>query len=120
MTPIRRVVWQALDNHASYPGMATGPDFSIVAMNQPAEALFSGIRSMVPADIAARWFPDHSADSEAPVVTLTVVFDGQPVRTITTVTRFDKPNDITTAELRVELMFPADAEAETFFRRRVP
>jgi len=46
------------------------------------------------------------------------VFDGRPIRTITTVMRFDKALDVTTSELVVELMFPADADAEAFFRDR--
>ncbi|EDM77268.1 transcriptional regulator, XRE family protein [Plesiocystis pacifica SIR-1] len=41
---------------------------------------------------------------------------GREVPTIATVLRFDKPLDVTVAELRVELIFPADDEADAFFR----
>lgn len=40
----------------------------------------------------------------------------QTVRTIAMVARFDWATDITLDELRVELMYPADADAERYFR----
>jgi hypothetical protein len=50
------------------------------------------------------------------------VFDlgGQVVRTITAVMRFDTAVEITTSQLRVELMFPADDAAEAYFRASRP
>jgi transcriptional regulator with XRE-family HTH domain len=50
------------------------------------------------------------------------VFDlgGQVVRTISTVMRFDTAIEITTSQLRIELMFPADAAAEASFRSHRP
>jgi hypothetical protein len=42
--------------------------------------------------------------------------DGAVVRTISMVARFDLAADITLAELRVELMYPRDVDAERFFR----
>jgi transcriptional regulator with XRE-family HTH domain len=42
--------------------------------------------------------------------------NGTVVRTISMVARFDVAADITLAELRVELMYPRDDEAERFFR----
>jgi hypothetical protein len=50
------------------------------------------------------------------------VFDpgGQVVRTISTVMRFDTAIEVTTSQLRVELMFPADNAAEAWFRARRP
>ena len=41
---------------------------------------------------------------------------GQVVRTIAMVARFDHTGDVTLDELRVELMYPLDADAERFFR----
>jgi hypothetical protein len=41
---------------------------------------------------------------------------GQVVRTIAMVARFDHIGDVTLHELRVELMYPLDADAERFFR----
>ena len=117
MEPVRRIVRQVLDNHEPYPGLALGPGHRIVMMNATARKLFAGIESLSPAEIAARWFPDQEiTEGEVPVYTPTVTFDGQRVRTLTTVTRFDRARDVTTSELAVELMFPADAHAETFFR----
>ena len=43
---------------------------------------------------------------------------GQVVRTIAMVARFDHIGDVTLDELRVELMYPLDADAERFFRTR--
>ncbi len=51
-----------------------------------------------------------------PVMCPTLWIDGRPVRTLSTVLRFDKAADVTTAELRVELVFPADEESEAFLR----
>ena len=50
------------------------------------------------------------------------VFDlgGQVVRTISAVMRFDTAVEITTSQLRVELMFPADDAAEAYFRASRP
>ncbi len=54
--------------------------------------------------------------SDLPVLCPTLLVQGRRIRTITTVMRFDKTTDVTTSELRIELMFPADAESEAFFR----
>jgi hypothetical protein len=40
---------------------------------------------------------------------------GREVKTVATVMRFDKAVDVTVAELRVELMFPADAAGAAVF-----
>ena len=50
------------------------------------------------------------------------VFDlsGQVVRTISAVMRFDTAVEITTSQLRVELLFPADDAAEAYFQGRRP
>lgn len=46
---------------------------------------------------------------------------GQVVRTISAFMRFDTAVKITTSQLRIELMFPADDVAEAYFQsRRLP
>jgi transcriptional regulator with XRE-family HTH domain len=45
----------------------------------------------------------------------TFLVDGTTVRTIAMVARFDPAADLTLAELRVELMYPADPDADRFF-----
>ena len=55
-------------------------------------------------------------DLDHPVLCPTLLIDGKRIRTLSTVLRFDKATDVTMAELRVELVFPADAEGEAFFR----
>ncbi len=119
MEPVRRVVRQVLANHAPYPALALGPGFTILEMNEPAERVFDGIRDMSPPEIAARWFPDQpflEADPSLPLHTPVLQVGDQKLRTITTVMRFDRARDVTASELVVELMFPADAEADAFFR----
>ena len=40
----------------------------------------------------------------------------QLIRTITVVAQFGAARDVTLDELRIELVYPADQEAEAFFR----
>jgi MmyB-like transcription regulator ligand binding domain len=47
-------------------------------------------------------------------------FGGQVVRTISTVMRFDTAIEVTTSQMRIGLMFPADDAAEAYFRNRQP
>jgi hypothetical protein len=49
-----------------------------------------------------------------------LLINGTVVRTISMVARFDLAADVTLAELRVELMYPRDADAERFFRGNHP
>lgn len=51
-----------------------------------------------------------------PVVCPVFEFGGRIVRTISAVMRFDSAVEVTTSQLRIELMFPADDEADAFFR----
>lgn len=44
--------------------------------------------------------------------------DGQIIRTLTVVAQFQSPVDVTLDELRVELIYPEDDEADRFFRQR--
>jgi transcriptional regulator with XRE-family HTH domain len=52
----------------------------------------------------------------SPVVCPVFEVGGQVVRTISAVMRFDTAVEVTTSQLRVELMFPADDAAEAYFR----
>ena len=56
----------------------------------------------------------------SPVVCPVFEFGGQVVRTISTVMRFDTAIEVTTSQLRIELMFPADDAAEAYFRTHQP
>jgi transcriptional regulator with XRE-family HTH domain len=58
--------------------------------------------------------PDDSPVS-CPVLDL----DGRMVRTVSTVMRFDTAVEVTTSELRVELMYPADADSDRVLREVV-
>jgi hypothetical protein len=63
--------------------------------------------------------PDAQTGS-SPVICPVFEFGGQIVRTISTVMRFDTAIEVTTSQLRIELMFPADEDAEAYFRTRGP
>jgi transcriptional regulator with XRE-family HTH domain len=56
----------------------------------------------------------------SPVVCPVFEVGGQVVRTISTVMRFDTAIEVTTSQLRIELMFPADDAAEAYFRAHQP
>lgn len=45
-----------------------------------------------------------------------IFIDGQEVKTISTVMRFDKVINVTMSEVRIELIFPADEESEQLMR----
>lgn len=54
--------------------------------------------------------------AEGPVLVVRFRFGDRVIRTFTTVMRFDTPHEVTLSELRVELVFPMDDEADAFFR----
>jgi transcriptional regulator with XRE-family HTH domain len=54
---------------------------------------------------------------QPPVACPTLVVGTDLVRTVTTVLRFDTATEVTTSELRVELMFPADDASDTVLRK---
>ena len=57
------------------------------------------------------------AGAPPPVVCARVRLDGQLLSTYSAVLRFETALDVTLAELRLELIFPADEETAEFFRR---
>jgi transcriptional regulator with XRE-family HTH domain len=60
--------------------------------------------------------PEGPASTDLPVVCPRFRIGGRVVRTVSTVLRFDSAVEVTTSELRVELMFPGDAASDAFFR----
>jgi MmyB-like transcription regulator ligand binding domain len=62
--------------------------------------------------------PPEIRAGSSPVICPVFDLGGQVVRTISTVMRFDTAIEVTTSQLRVELMFPADDAAEAWFRAR--
>ena len=66
--------------------------------------------------------PELSAPApggDSPVACPVFRIDGQLLRTISTVMRFDTATEVTTSELRVELLFPADEESDRLLRELV-
>jgi transcriptional regulator with XRE-family HTH domain len=61
--------------------------------------------------------PQHLSNIDFPVVCPRFKIEGQVIRTITSVMRFDTAIEITASELRIELMFAADDISETFFKK---
>lgn len=70
------------------------------------------------AELQARHVPRPLTGTlpDFPVVCPVFRVDGQRIRTISTVMRFDTAVEVTTSELRVELMFPADDQGARFFQ----
>jgi transcriptional regulator with XRE-family HTH domain len=62
----------------------------------------------------------HAPAGSFPVICPVFELDGQVVRTISTVMRFDTAVEVTTSQLRIELMFPADQAADDYFRTHPP
>ena len=48
----------------------------------------------------------------------TFLIAGREVTVIGLAARFDTPVDVTVAELRIELLFPADPDSQDFFQER--
>lgn len=63
---------------------------------------------------------DAASASALPVACPRFRIGERVVRTISTVLRFDTALEVTASELRVELMFPADAASDAFFRELAP
>ncbi len=63
--------------------------------------------------------PVSAVPSDDVVLSGTIRTEGRAIKTIATVLRFDRPIDVTVAELRVELIFPADSAADEFFQSLV-
>ena len=61
--------------------------------------------------------PRSAEPAELPVACPILRVDGQRIRTLTSVVRFDNAIDVGAAELRVELMFPVDDVGVAFFER---
>ena len=70
------------------------------------------------AETHVRALPESNSQilAEVPVVCPILRIGGQVVRTISTVMRFDSAVDVTVADLRVELLFPADDDSDAFFK----
>lgn len=79
------------------------------------EGLFALVRR---AEELARALPPPGIDAqpELPLACPRLKIGGRTLQTVTTVLRFDSSLEVTSSELRVELVFPADAESEAFFR----
>ncbi len=90
--------------------LVTG-DPEVAVLLRRAEELTRDLPVQVPA-------ADEDGDG-LPVACPILRLNGQLVRTISTVMRFDHATEVTTSELRVELMFPADETSEATFRRLV-
>jgi hypothetical protein len=60
--------------------------------------------------------PSPDAQPDLPFVCSRLKIGGRVVRTVSTVMRFDAAVEVTLAELRVEMLFPADEESDAFFQ----
>lgn len=60
--------------------------------------------------------PKHHSSNDDLIICPTFLINGQSVRTISMVARFGASRDIFLNEMRIETIFPRDAEAEAFFK----
>ncbi|MEL7304279.1 MAG: helix-turn-helix domain-containing protein [Myxococcota bacterium] len=58
--------------------------------------------------------PDHSPPVAGPIFDI----EGQRIRVMSTVMRFDNARDLTVADLKVELMFPVDEASASFLKSK--
>lgn len=58
---------------------------------------------------------DFQIDNELPVMSLVLEKNGKKASFFTTITTFGTPLDLTTQELRIELLFPSDEETKNIF-----
>ena len=57
-------------------------------------------------------------NDELAVICPVFIIDGQRISTVSTQMRFDTACEVTASELKVEMMFPADAASEAYFRNQ--
>lgn len=108
------VVWEGLDNRAEVSwALAELLERDALATGDP--SLFADL------DALRAWLastPPPPASDRAPMVICPRIrLGGQVLNTLTTVLRFGNANDLTLDELRVELVFPADAATEAMLRQ---
>jgi transcriptional regulator with XRE-family HTH domain len=98
------VAWAGLDRLRAHQRRAPfDPELQqLVTLAEAALADVPRPRSAPPALLVCPWFR----------------VGDQVIRTIAMVARFDHPAEITLDELRVELLYPMDEDAERFFRTR--
>ncbi|MBI3971217.1 MAG: helix-turn-helix transcriptional regulator [Chloroflexi bacterium] len=101
------VAWTFLRRLRSEVASA-GPDERLRALLERAETYMQGVP---PGDAG-----DADLGAELAVCPRLKIGD-QVIRTVSMVARFGGAREVTLDELRVELVFPGDAEAEAFFRR---
>jgi transcriptional regulator with XRE-family HTH domain len=99
----REVIWAGIDNLHREAARTSDP--RVLALLRRAE----GHAAHIPA-------PESRARPDLPVACPRFNIGGRIVRTISAVLRFDTAIEVTASELRVELMFPADAESDAYFR----
>jgi transcriptional regulator with XRE-family HTH domain len=85
--------------------VAEASDDRLLALVQRAEALLADVP------------PGEERDADRLVICPRLRIDGEIVDTITMVARFGGAREVTIDDLRVELIYPADAAAEAIFKR---
>lgn len=84
---------------------ATGSDRRLRALLERAETLIADVH------------PPEADGGSPPVVSSRLRLGDRVVHTVTTVASFSAARDVTVDELRIELVFPADDDADAFFRQ---
>lgn len=99
----QEVLWAGIDSLRREAARTSAPE--ILALLRRAEGHAAHIQA-----------PESRAHPDLPVACPRFKIGERIVRTVSAVMRFDTAIEVTTSELRVELMFPADDESEAFFR----
>jgi transcriptional regulator with XRE-family HTH domain len=79
----------------------------------PSEALLAELLPKA----GTMFVPEFDDAPLAPTVSLDIDFGGQTLRLFNTLTTFGTPQDITLAELRIEMSFPVDEASDALLRR---
>ena len=84
-----------------------------VASTQNVE--LSGLYKEISQSAASSGTIDFQIDNELPIMSLVLEKNGKKASFFTTITTFGTPLDLTTQELRIELLFPSDEETKNIF-----
>ncbi|MBD8504900.1 helix-turn-helix domain-containing protein [Hoyosella sp. G463] len=124
LAPFRAVLARLLAAHLPYPAMVLDAHWNVLLANEAcarlygADVLGSNVirRYTSTPEAATRGLPRPAGAPPGLVACPWFRVGEQVVRTIGMVSRFEATAEITLDELRIELTYPLDAEAEAFFR----
>jgi hypothetical protein len=109
LAPYEAAVQRVLDSHEPYPALVVDRHWNVTAANHGSVRLFGA--ELVGTNLVRRDY----GDARTMIVGPHFRVNGQVIRTVGMVMRFDAAGELTLDELRVELTYPADETARRFF-----